>query len=111
MNLQEDINRIKGMMKINELNQYENIGYSESTYNLIKRLLSRMSLPHVFDYELTWSEKQGMYKVKLKYDEKDTDIYDHLDSNHSKVRNIPKILGLPPFSFSVTSHALTKDKG
>ena len=108
MNLQENIDRIKQMMNINELAQYENVEYSESTYNLIKRLLSKMSLPHVFDVELIWNEIQGMYQIKLKYDETDTDFSDHLESNERKVRNITKILGLPPYSFSVTSYALTK---
>jgi hypothetical protein len=93
----------EGKEKINEIHN------SEETNTKIEKLLRKLKLPHVVKTDVSWNDDQGMYKVKLYYNENEPQVYDFIEKNESKVRGISKILELPRFSFAVSSYHTSKD--
>lgn len=64
MNLQEDIQRIRQVMNINESLDND---YSERTMKIIEKMVTKMDLPFVESFKVVWSEMHGAYEIKLYY--------------------------------------------
>jgi hypothetical protein len=92
---------------LNEQVESNDPDYSLETLNAIKKFVKVLELPLVKDFDVEWSEEQGLYRIKLYYlsrgNIKDINV---LQNNEGKLQSVRPFFGLSPYTVAIQSYVV-----
>ena len=96
-----------GSFSINEQVDSNDPDYSLETLNAIKKFVKVLELPLVKNFDVEWSEEQGLYRIKLYYlsrgNIKDINV---LQNNEGKLQSVRPFFGLSPYTVAIQSYVV-----
>ena len=96
-----------GSFSVNEQIESNDPDYSLETLNAIKKFVKVLELPLVKDFDVEWSEEQGLYRIKLYYlsrgNIKDINV---LQNNEGKLQSVRPFFGLSPYTVAIQSYVV-----
>jgi hypothetical protein len=93
---------------LNEQVESNDPDYSPETLNAIKRFVEMLELPLVKNFDVEWSEEQGLYRIKLYYLSRGNikDINVLQDNDNKLTSTVRTFLGLGPYTIAVQNYTI-----
>jgi hypothetical protein len=101
-------NECGGSFSVNEQIESNDPDYSPETLNAIKRFVEMLELPLVKNFDVEWSEEQGLYRIKLYYLSRGNikDINVLQDNDNKLTSTVRTFLGLGPYTIAVQNYTI-----